>query len=148
LADATRLGRARSARRLVAPAAIAAATLGAFLTWTSDGDVRLGGTDGPNNGWLIVIVAAFATGWARPMARGSWIGVAGVLGSAVVIAWTAVHNWLDSRAVYGASARLGLLLVVAASIALALSAILRAVELWTVRRGAERDTPDRRAQPR
>jgi hypothetical protein len=105
--------------------------LGVGLTWTSDGPVHLDGTDGPNNGWLIVIVTAFAIGWMRSMARGSWVGVAGVLGTAVVIAWTAGENWLDSRAVYGSRASFGLLLVVAASIALAASAAMRAAELGT-----------------
>jgi hypothetical protein len=134
LVDATRPGGAGFTRRPVAPAALAAALLGAFLTWTSDGGVHLGGTEGPNNGWLIVIVSALGISWTRSMARGSWVGVAGVLGTAVVIAWTAVENWVDSRAVFGASASFGLLLVVAASIALASSAVLRGVELSTAHR--------------
>jgi hypothetical protein len=45
------------------------------------------------------------------------------------MSWTALENWHDSRDVFGASARLGLILVVAASIALAGSAVARAVEL-------------------
>jgi hypothetical protein len=91
--------------------------------------VRLDGIQGPNNGWLVLIVAAFALGWARSMNGGSWIGVVGVLGAAIVIAWTAVENWLDSRAVYGATASFGLLLVLAASIALAAAAVARASDL-------------------
>ncbi len=118
----------------VAWLAIAAAVVGVFLTWTSDGAVRLDGTQGPNGGWLVLIVAAFALGWARSMARGSWIGVAGVLGASIVMGWTAVENWLDSRDVFGASASFGLLLVVAASVALAGAAVVRAV--WLVRDGA------------
>jgi hypothetical protein len=102
---------------------------GTFLTWTSDGPVHLDGIDGPNNGWLVVIVSAFAIGWTRAMARGSWFGVAGVLGSAGVIAWTAAATWLDSRAVFGATASFGLFLVLAASVALAASAVLHAVGL-------------------
>ena len=76
-----------------------------------------------------MIVSAFAIGWMRSMARGSWVGVAGVLGTVIVIAWTAAENWLDSRAVYAAKASFGLLLVVAASIVLAASAAMRAAEL-------------------
>jgi NOL1/NOP2/fmu family ribosome biogenesis protein len=45
------------------------------------------------------------------------------------MSWTALGTWLDSRDVFGASARLGLVLVVAGSIALACSAVARAVEL-------------------
>jgi hypothetical protein len=91
--------------------------------------VRLNGTQGPNNGWLVLIVAAFALGWARSMNRGSWVGVVGVLGAAIVIAWTAVENWLDSRAVFGATASFGLVLVLAASVALGAAAVTRGVEL-------------------
>jgi hypothetical protein len=148
LADATRPGRARSAWRLVAPGAIAAALLGTFLTWTRDGAVHLAGTDGPNNGWLVVIVSLFAIGWARSMGRGSWVGVVGVLGSALVLGWTAVENWLDSRAVFGATAGLGLLLVLAAGIALAASAVKHAVELRMDGRAPERDAPAGLARPR
>jgi uncharacterized membrane protein YhhN len=93
------------------------------LTWTSDGSVDLDGTQGPNNGWLVLIVAAFALGWAGSMARGSWIGVVGVLGASVVMGWTAIENWLDSRDVLGASASYGLLLVLAASVVLAGAAV-------------------------
>jgi hypothetical protein len=77
----------------------------------------------------VLIVAAFALGWARSMNRGSWVGVVGVLGAAIVIAWTAVENWLDSRAVFGATASLGLVLVLAASVALGAAAVTRGLEL-------------------
>jgi hypothetical protein len=116
-------------RRRVVWAAIAAAGLGAFLPWTSDGLVRLDGIEGPNNGWLVVIVAAFAVGWARSLERGSWIGVVGVLGAAVVIGGTAVESWLGGRAVSGATPAFGLLLVLAASVALAGAAVARALGL-------------------
>jgi hypothetical protein len=133
--DATR-GAAASRTRLVAWAAIAAAVIGVFSTWTDDGPVSLNGTQGPNNGWLVLIVSAFALGWTRPLVRGSWAGVAGVLGAAVVMGWTAVENWLDNRAVLGATASYGLLLVVLASVALAAIAVVRGVELARVRRRA------------
>jgi hypothetical protein len=104
-------------------AAVVAAALGAFLPWTSDGPVRLDGIEGPNNGWLVVIVAAFAAGWIRSMQRGSWLGVIGVLGAAVVIGGTALESWLGDRAVTGARPAFGLVLVLAASVALAASAV-------------------------
>ena len=65
----------------------------------------LNGTTGSNDGWLVLIVRV-ALGWARSMARGSWTGVAGVLGAALVIGWTAVDDWLDGRDVFGATAGL------------------------------------------
>jgi hypothetical protein len=115
--------------RLIALVAIVNAVLGVFLTWTNDGPVHLNGLQGPNNGWLVLIVAAFALGWTRPLYRGSWIGVVGVLGSAVVIGWTAVENWLDNRDVLGASVGVGLILVFAASVALACAAVWRGTAL-------------------
>jgi hypothetical protein len=71
------------------------------------------------------------------MTRGSWIGVAGVLGASVVMGWTAIENWLDGRDVFGATASLGLLLVVAASVALAGAAVARGVRLVQARDGRE-----------
>ena len=116
--------------------AIAAAVIGVFSTWTDDGPVTLNGTQGPNNGWLVLIVAAFALGWTRSMARGSWVGVVGILGCSVVMGWTAVDNWVESRDVLGASASYGLILVVAASVALGGVAVVRGVELTRRPRGA------------
>jgi hypothetical protein len=107
---------------------IAAAAVGVFSTWTTAGPVTLNGTQGPNNGWLVVIVAAFALGWTSSMARGSWVGIVGVLGAAAVMAWTAIESWLDSRDTFGASAGHGLVLVVAASVALGATAVVSAVD--------------------
>jgi hypothetical protein len=115
--------------RPVAWTAIAATAVGVFLTWTSDEPVRLDGTQGPNNGWLVLIVAAFALGWTRSINRASWFGVVGVLGSSIVIAWTAVENWLDNGAVFDATASYGLILVIAASVALAAVAVVAALKL-------------------
>ena len=81
--------------------------------------MSLDGTQGPNNGWLVLIVALLALAWIRPMARGSWTGVIGVLGASIVMGWTAIENWLDNRAELDATAGLGLILVVVASVALA-----------------------------
>lgn len=97
--------------------------------------MELDGTQGPNNGWLVLLVAAFAAGWARAMAQGSLVGVIGVLGSAVVIAATAVESWSDSRDVVGSTAGFGLLLVVAASVALAGAAVACGIELMRPRGG-------------
>jgi hypothetical protein len=102
--------------------ALAIATTGIFLPWSSDRPVRLDGTEGPNNAWLVLIVAVLALGWVRSMARGSWVGVLGVLGAGVVIGWTAIENWSDNRHVLGASASYGLLIVIAASVALVCAA--------------------------
>ena len=126
---------------IAARIAIAAVVIGVFLTWTSDEPVTLNGTQGPNNGWLAVIVAAFALGWTRSLRRGSWIGIAGVLGAAVVVAWTAVENWLDNRDAFGATASYGLVVVVAASVVLAAAAVATAVQR------ARGDTRDSRREP-
>ena len=73
------------------------------------------------------------------MERGSWVGVVGVLASALVIGWTAAENWHDARDVLDAGVSYGLLLVLVASAVLAAAAAVRAVSLL-------RD-PARRARP-
>ena len=125
-------------RRLVCRIAVAAVLVGVFVTWVADGPIRLDGTQGPNDGWLAAIVAGLALLWIRML--GSWPGVIGVLGSGLVIGWTALDDWLDARAVIGASPRLGLLLVLAGSAALTVVAIVQTVELARElrHRGAER----------
>jgi hypothetical protein len=121
-------------RQLVVRVAIAALLVGVFSTWTVAGPVTLNGTEGPNNGWLVVILTLPALAWARLMERGSWIGVVGVLGAALVICWTAVENWRDNREIFAASVGHGLLLVVAASVTLGVAAVVRAVELARAKR--------------
>jgi hypothetical protein len=125
-------------RRLVCRIAVAAVLVGVFVTWLADGPIRLDGTQGPNDGWLAAIVAGLALLWIRML--GSWPGVIGVLGSGLLIGWTALDDWLDARAVIGASPRLGLVLVLAGSVALTAVAVVRAVELARElrHRGAER----------
>jgi hypothetical protein len=126
--------------RLAGWIAIGVALLGVFSTWTSIGTTTLNGTEGPNNGWLVVIVSGFAFGWLRLMERSSWtgaIGMLGVLGASVVICWTALENWSDNRAVFEASVGHGLVLVVAAGVALAIVAALRGVELVRAARAHE-----------
>jgi hypothetical protein len=123
-------------RQVVVWVAIAILVVGVFSTWTVAGPVTLNGTEGPNNGWLIVILALPTLAWARMMERGSWIGVIGVLGSALVMCWTALESWRDNREVLAASVGHGLLLVVAASVTLGVAAVARGVELARVTRGA------------
>ena len=119
--------------------AVVAALVGVFVAWVADGPVRLDGVQGPNNGWLVVILALLAPVWIRMLERGAWTGVAGVLGTGLVIVWTALENWLDARAVLGASAAPGLVLVVGAGVVLAAAAGVRGVELARgLRHGASR----------
>ena len=126
MSDPIPRGDGAARRRLVCRIAVAAALVGVFVTWVADGPVRLDGTQGPNNGWLAAIVAGLALLWI-PM-LGSWPGVIGVLGSGLVIGWTALENWLDARATIGASVGFGLLLVLAASVVLTAVAVAQGVE--------------------
>jgi uncharacterized membrane protein YhhN len=89
--------------------------------------VSLNGIQGPNDGWLVLIVAALALAWTRSMARASRVGIVAVLGAAAVMGWTAVQDWLDGRDVFGADVGWGLLLVLVASLVLAGTAVARAV---------------------
>ena len=109
----------------VAYLALAAAAIGVFLPWTHDGPVRLDGLEGPNNGWLVLIVAGLALCWMRAMGRGSLVASAAVFGSALVIGLTAVNDWLDGRRVVDATAAYGVVIVVAASVVLASAAALQ-----------------------
>jgi hypothetical protein len=125
-------------RRLVCRIGVATILVGVFVTWLADGPIRLDGTQGPNDGWLAAIVAGLALLWIRML--GSWPGVIGVLGSGLIIGWTALDDWLDARAVIGASPRLGLALVLAGSVTLMAVGIVQAVGLAQElrHRGAER----------
>ena len=114
---------------VTARVAIVAVVVGVFCTWLAQGHLTLSGIEGPNNGWLCVLLAAPAFLWARSMERGSWFGVVGVLGSALVIGWTATENWLDASRVLDAGVSYGLLLVLAACVVLAAVAVVRAVSL-------------------
>ncbi len=122
----------------VASVAVVVAVLGVFLTWTSVGSARLDGTQGPNNGWLVVVVGALAVGWIRAMVRGSWIGVVGVLLVSVVMFWTTLENWLDNRDTLGGTPGLGVVLVLLAALALGACAVVRGMQV--ARQGARRPT--------
>ena len=125
----------------VASVAVVVAVVGVFLTWTSVGNASLDGTQGPHNGWLVIIVAAFALGWIRAMARGSWVGVLGVFGASVVMFWTTLENWLDNREVLDGTPGLGIALVLLAAVALGASAVVRGVN--AARHGVRQPTPTR-----
>ena len=101
--------------------AIVAVVVGVFCTWLAQDDLTLNGIEGPNNGWLCVLLAGPAFLWVRSMERGSWVGVVGVLASALVIGWTAAENWRDARRVLDAGVSYGLLLVLVAGAVLARS---------------------------
>ena len=122
----------------VAAIAAAVAVLGVFLTWTSVGSASLDGTQAPNNGWLVVIAAAFTLGWVRAMVRGSWIGVVGVLLMSVVMAWTTLENWLENRDVLGGTPGPGVVVVLLAAVVLGACAVVRGVQV--AREGARRPT--------
>jgi hypothetical protein len=125
--------------RLVTWIALGLVVVGVFSTWTNAGSLTLNGTEGPNNGWLVVVLVVPALLWSRMMERDSWtgwIGVVGLLGASLVIVWTALENWADNREVLDASVGHGLLLVVAAAAALALAAAFRGLELLRARTGA------------
>jgi hypothetical protein len=129
-----------SVARRLRPVTLVALTLvvvGVFSTWTEAGPVTLNGIEGPHDGWLVLILAAASVAWARMMERSSWsgaIGVAGVLGASLAIAWTALGSWAENRDVLDASVGHGLVLVVAAAAVLAAVAALRGVELARARR--------------
>jgi drug/metabolite transporter (DMT)-like permease len=125
--------------RLVIWIALGLVVIGVFSTWTTAGSGTLNGTEGPNNGWLVVILAVPALAWSRMMERDSWtgaVGVVGLLGVSIVILGTALENWADNREVLQASVGHGLLLVVAAGATLALAAAIRGIELLRSRTGA------------
>jgi hypothetical protein len=132
----------RHRARSIAPwLALAVVVVGVFSTCTTAGRVTLNGVQGPNDGWLVVIVAALACAWAAMMRRRGWsggIGVLGVLGASAVIVWTAVESWADGRRVLDASAGHGLILVLGGAVLLAAAATYRGVELL---RSRTRPTP-------
>ncbi|HET9242137.1 MAG TPA: phosphatidylserine/phosphatidylglycerophosphate/cardiolipin synthase family protein [Gaiella sp.] len=101
--------------------------VGVFCTWLTQEDLTLNGIEGPNNGWLCVLLAGPALLWTRMMERGSSVGLLGVLASALVIGWTATESWLDGRDVLNARVSHGLLLVLVACAVLAAVAVARTV---------------------
>ena len=98
--------------------------------------MSLNGTQGPNDGWLVIIALAFALGCLRSLAHGWWIGVAGVAGASLVVGWVAIEDWLENRETLDADPGYGLFLVLAASLALAAAAVMRGLQLVDARRAA------------
>jgi hypothetical protein len=122
---------ARGTTALVARLAIVLAIVGVLGTWRSDGPVSLDGLEGPNNGWLVIVLAAFSLVGVRSLARGSWPGVLTVLAAAAVMIYTTVGSMRDGDQVVGGSAGWGAWLTLAASCVLAAVALVAAVRRVT-----------------
>jgi cardiolipin synthase A/B len=125
--EATR--RRRPGPRAIAAIAIALAAVGVFGTWTNAAPVSFNGTQGPNDGWLVLIALAVALGCLRSLTRGWWFAVTAVAGCALVVAWVAIEDWRENRAVLDADVGYGLVLVLAGSVALVASAVMRGLQL-------------------
>ena len=63
--EATGRGAVASRMGWFASVAVVVAVVGVFLTWTSVGSASLDGTQGPNNGWLVVIAGCIRS-WLDP----------------------------------------------------------------------------------
>jgi hypothetical protein len=124
----------RPGPRAIAAIGIAVAAVGVFGTWTAVGPVSFNGTQGPNDGWLVLLALALALGCLRSLAHGSWFGVAAIAGASLVIGWVAIQDWLENREALAADPGYGLVLVLAGSVALAASAVLRGLQLADARR--------------
>ena len=109
-------------------AAILLAFVGVFGTWRTSGPVSLNGFEGPHNGWLVIVFGLIALAGVGAAARGSWIGIVLVLGCAAAMGYGAATSLVDDGAVLGGSSGWGVWLTVAASAALAVTAVAAAVE--------------------
>jgi hypothetical protein len=120
----------RIANRLpfVCHVAILLAIAGVFGTWRNTGAVSIDGLEGPHNGWLVIIFALIALAGVRSLARGGWLGIVTVLGSAAAMLFTAIENVVDDNDVMGGSSGWGVWLAIAASAILAAAALYAAVE--------------------
>jgi hypothetical protein len=92
--------------------------VGVLGTWRSSGPVSLNGLEGPHNGWLVVLFGLIALSGVRALSRGSWFGVVDVVGSAAVMAFTAIEDLVNDNAALGGSAGWGVWLTIAASVLL------------------------------
>jgi phosphatidylserine/phosphatidylglycerophosphate/cardiolipin synthase-like enzyme len=104
------------------------AIVGAFGTWATTGPVSLSGVQGPNNGWLVVIFAAIGAAGLKAASRGSWLGVAAVLGGSAVVIWTALENAFQNADVLDADSGWGLWLTLAGAALAAAAAVLGGIE--------------------
>jgi hypothetical protein len=108
-------------------AAIVLAIVGVFGTWRKAGAVSLDGVQGPHNGWLVIIFALIALAGVGALARGSWLGIITVFGSAAVMIFTAVHDVVNDNAVIQGSSGWSVWLTVAASAVLAGFAVIASI---------------------
>ena len=136
-----RVSRARAASA-GAWVALAAVVVGVLSTWTKDGVVTLNGIQGSNDGWLVLILVVPALLWWRMAERGSWVGVVGLLGASLVICWTAIDDWRDGRDALGAAVGYGLLLVLAGSLVLVVTAARCAFDLFASSRDGSLASPE------
>ena len=109
-------------------AAILLAFVGVFGTWRSSGQVSLNGFEGPHNGWLVIVFGLIALAGVGANARGSWIGIVLVFGCGAVMTYGAATSLADDGAMLGGSSGWGVWLTVLASAALAVTAVVAAVE--------------------
>ena len=67
--------------------AIAMTLIGSWVSWSSDGPVRLSGHEGSHDGWLATLAAVLALAAVGPLTRRSWPGIVVTLscGSAVLL---------------------------------------------------------------
>ena len=122
---------ARAADRRLASvcwAATVLAIVGVFGTWRNAGAVSLDGFEGPHNGWLVIIFALIALAGVGALARGSWLGIVTVLGSAAVMIFDGRprRRRTTTRSI-GGSSGWGVWLTIAASAVLAGCAAVAAV---------------------
>ncbi len=113
---------------LLGSCGLALAVTGVFGPWATNGPVSLSGVQGPNNGWLIVVFAAIGAAGLKAASRGSWLGVAAVLGCSGVVVWTALRNAFQNADVIDADSGWGLWVTVAAAALVAGAAVLGGVE--------------------
>ena len=109
-------------------AAILIAFVGVFGTWRSSGQVSLNGFEGPHNGWLVIVFGLIALAGVGAAARGSWIGILLVFGCGAVMTYGAATSLADDGPMLGGSAGWGVWLTVLFSAALAVTAVVAAVE--------------------
>jgi hypothetical protein len=131
-------GRAGDARLAWAyRAAIVLAFVGVFGTWRSSGPVSLNGFEGPHNGWEVIIFGLIALIGVGATARGSWPGIVLVLGCGVVMAYGALSSVVDGGDLIGGSTGWGVWLSAAASVLLAIVAVVAAVGRVSGRKPSE-----------
>jgi cardiolipin synthase len=102
--------------------------VGVFGTWRGSGPVSLDGFQGPHNGWLVIIFALIALAGLRACARGSWLGIVTVAGSAGVMLFTAIDDLVNDESVLGGSSGWGIWVTIVASAVLGVAALFAAVE--------------------